>query len=127
MKSLEKFGAVSREFQDLADFISIYISEAHPYDSGDLAETYEWKIKTHQEFEERIEAAKALETACKDINITSPLLVDFMDDRCNQTYGAAPERLYIILNGKIVYMGGCGPFGYKLEEVEEWLKNHHLN
>ena len=112
MKSLEKFGAVSREFQDLADFISIYISEAHPYDSGDLAETYEWKIKTHQEFEERIEAAKALETACKDINITSPLLVDFMDDRCNQTYGAAPERLYIILNGKIVYMGGCGPFGY---------------
>ena len=50
-----------------------------------------------------------------------------MDDRCNQTYGAAPERLYIILNGKIVYMGGCGPFGYKLEEVEEWLKNHHQN
>ena len=78
MKSLEKFGAISREFQEAADFISIYICEAHPYDSGDLAEKYEWKIKTHEEFEERIEAAKALQNACQDLNITSPLLVDFM-------------------------------------------------
>ena len=46
-----------------------------------------------------------------------------MDDKANHSYGALPERLYIILNGKIVYMGGVGPMDYKVNEVEEWLQN----
>ena len=123
MKSLEKFGALSREFQS-ADFISIYIAEAHPLDSGDLGENYKWRIKTHEGLKERIEAAKVLEESCKEMNISAPVLVDFMDDRCNKAYGAAPERLYILLNGKIEYFGDIGPFGYKLDEVEAWLKNY---
>ena len=55
------------------------------------------------------------------MNIGAPVLVDFMDDRCNKAYGAAPERLYILLNGKVAYMGGVD---YKLDEVESWLKNN---
>ena len=124
MESLVKFGALSREFHN-ADFISIYISEAHPQESGDLHENYKWQIKTHEQFEERIEAAKALSESCKEMNIGAPVLVDFMDDRCNKAYGAAPERLYILLNGKIAYMGGIGPLDYKVDEVESWLKNNN--
>lgn len=36
-------------------------------------------------------------------------------------YDAWPERLYIIVDGVIVYKGGNGPFGYCLWEVQEWL------
>jgi len=124
MASVKKFGALSGEFSDVADFVTVYISEAHPYESGDLPENYEFKIATHEQFEERIEAAQSLKRKFEPLNITCPLLVDFMDDKANKAYGALPERLYILLNGKIVYMGGQGPMDYKIEEVEEWLKNH---
>ena len=39
----------------------------------------------------------------------------------NDVYGAWPERLYIIVDGTIVYQGGLGPFDYKLHEVQHWL------
>lgn len=31
------------------------------------------------------------------------------------------ERLYIIVDGVVVYKGGYGPFDYKLWEVQDWL------
>ena len=58
---VKDFGALCGEYQTFADFITIYIAEAHPYDSGDLSESYEFKIKTHKQFEDRIEAAKSLQ------------------------------------------------------------------
>merc|ERR1712156_1243861 len=70
---------------------------------------------------ERIAAAEGLAQKFQVENC--PILVDFMDDKANRSYGALPERLYIILNGKIVYMGGVGPMDYKVNEVEEWLQN----
>ena len=45
-----------------------------------------------------------------------------MDDKANRSYGALPERLYIILNGTIVYIGGVGPMDYKVNEIEDWLQ-----
>ena len=44
-----------------------------------------------------------------------------MEDQANKNYGALPERLYIILNGKFEYIGDPGPLGYKVNEVDEWL------
>ena len=38
------------------------------------------------------------------------------------SYAAWPERLYIVRNKTIVYKGGTGPSGYKLDEVEQYLK-----
>jgi len=127
MTKVKDFGALCGEYQDFADFVTVYIAEAHPYDSGDLAETYEWKISTHSKFEDRIAAAKQLQTKFKSMKINSPMYVDFMEDQANAAYGALPERMYIILNGKIEYMGGIGPFGYKIHEVADWLENYQDN
>ena len=44
-----------------------------------------------------------------------------MDDRANKAFAALPERIYVILDGVIVYEGGLGPFDYKIEEVEAFL------
>ena len=100
---------------------------AHPLESGDLPETYEFKFGTHEQFEDRIGAAQSLNQKFKNLSITCPLLVDFMDDKANKAYGALPERIYVLFNGKIAYMGGQGPFGYKIDEVEDWLTNHKQN
>ena len=105
-------------------FIMLKIFLAHPYDSGELPDSYEFKISTHKQFEERIKAAQSLEQKFKSMNISCPLLVDFMEDKANKAYGALPERIYVLMNGKIAYMGGQGPFGYKINEVDDWLKNY---
>jgi hypothetical protein len=40
--------------------------------------------------------------------------VDEMDDAVMTAYAAWPERLYLVdLEGKVVYAGGRGPFGFK--------------
>lgn len=49
-------------------------------------------------------------------------MVDTMDDEATKAYGAFPERLFIIQQGKIVYEGGMGPYNYDLEEVKNWLE-----
>jgi len=127
MENVKKFGALCGKFSDIADFVTVYISEAHPLESGDLPENYEFKFGSHEQFEDRIGAAQSLNQKFKNLSITCPLLVDFMDDKANKAYGALPERIYVLFNGKIAYMGGQGPFGYKIDEVEDWLTNHKQN
>ena len=40
--------------------------------------------------------------------------VDEMDDRVNRAYAAWPTRFYLIgLDGKVVYPGGLGPYGFR--------------
>ena len=60
MDSVKKFGAICGEFQDVADFVTIYIAEAHPFESGDLTEDYEFKYNSHKQMSERIDAAEGL-------------------------------------------------------------------
>ena len=50
------------------------------------------------------------------------ILVDLMDNKAGTAYAAMPERLYVVLDGKIVYEGDQGHFGYRLEEVEQYLE-----
>ena len=59
-----------------------------------------------------------------DIAPASPYYCDPIDDNTRFAFEAVPERLFIILDGKIVYRGGEGPFGYKPEEVANWLADN---
>ena len=44
--------------------------------------------------------------------------VDEMDDAVSQAYAAMPTRLYLVgLDGRVVYAGGLGPFGFKPAEL----------
>ena len=51
------------------------------------------------------------------------ILVDFMDNKAGTAFAAMPERLYVVLDGKIVYEGLQGPFDYRLDEVEQFLES----
>ena len=67
--------------------------------------------------EERLAAAEIL----AGTQAPCPIVVDNMADDANRHYGVVNERLYIVLNGRIVYKGGFGPLGYSIQEVEDWL------
>lgn len=58
-----------------------------------------------------------------------PTLVDEMDDPVNRAYAAMPTRIYLIgIDGRVVYAGGLGPWGFKPQElktaIEELLNKH---
>lgn len=59
---------------------------------------------------------------CQSLKLTMPVLVDTIDDQVNRAYSGFPERLYLLdREGKVVYKGGRGPYGYKPRELEQSL------
>ena len=61
-----KFGGfckIASSFSDIADFLTVYIEEAHPDDGWAFKNNI--KINTHRDIEDRIEAAKHLLTKKK--------------------------------------------------------------
>lgn len=111
-------------YLDKADFISIYIAEAHAADEWTLRDKFnaelggKWDVLVARSLEQRMATAKEwvqwLGTDC-------PYFVDLMDDNARLAYGAWPERLAILEDGQLVYYGAQGPWGYVPEEVGAWL------
>lgn len=54
------------------------------------------------------------------------VVADNMNDDAMLSYGALPERLYIIQDGIVVYEGDIGPRGYHPEQVRDWLAEYRL-
>jgi hypothetical protein len=64
---------------------------------------------------------------CTALKMTMPLLVDAINDRVGHAYSGMPDRLYVIgRDGKVVYKGGRGPFGFNAGEMEQALVMHLL-
>lgn len=80
------------------------------------------KVPRTQKIEDRAEVAQQCVATLK---MTMPTLIDREDNRVNAVYGAWPDRLYIVgVDGKIAYQGGPGPGGFKVSEIEKWLKEN---
>ena len=112
---------IYNDYKDHADFLTVYVREAHPTD--------EWQMKSNvkddvcyaqpKTLEQRVAIAKDFTARYK---FTLPFGIDDMSNAADTAYAAWPERLYIIdETGHIVYRGGIGPFHYKPTEVREWL------
>uniref|UniRef100_A0A4X2K483 Iodothyronine deiodinase n=1 Tax=Vombatus ursinus TaxID=29139 RepID=A0A4X2K483_VOMUR len=106
-------------FLDIADFLLVYIEEAHPSDgwaSSDAA----YDIPKHQCLQDRLRAARLLQEGAPGCL----LAVDTMDNASSAAYGAYSERLYIIQEARVMYQGGRGPEGYKISELRHWLDQY---
>jgi len=103
------------------DVYAVYIREAHPADG--------WKMSSNDKVGVTIEQPKTLEArnlvaskCCEKLHLAMPLLVDTIDDQVNRAYSGFPDRLYLIdRQGKVVYKGGRGPYGYKPRQLEQNL------
>ena len=66
-------------------------------------------------FAERQDAARILVDRLK---YRMPVAIDHMDNRADTAFAAWPERIYIIgADGRVLYKGGMGPFGFHPDEA----------
>jgi hypothetical protein len=111
----------------VASMLTVYIEEAHASDHWHLPEapdvlTGDAIIPVHQQIEDRIAAAMKFVDKKK---FTGELVCDSMDGEMMDRYNAWPERLYIIVDGVVVFKGGPGPFDYHLYDVQNWLAERY--
>ena len=116
-----------RDFGAKADFLTIYVSEAHASDewalpdaegAGDLIPS---GVLQPRSLAARCELARQF---AERNPVVGRLVVDTMTNEASERYAAWPERLYVIVDGVVVYKGGPGPFGYVLADVRSWLEAH---
>lgn len=95
----------------------VYIREAHPTDGRQVVANIRENIliADPKTLEERRKVAQEF---AKQFKVSLPILVDTLDDRASRAYAAWPDRIYVIdAQGKIAYVGGPGPRGFRVEEV----------
>lgn len=119
MARLQAFQRLAAQHIDVADFLLVYIEEAHPSD-GWVSTDAAYQIPRHQCLQDRLKAAQLMNQRVPGC----PVVVDTMDNDSNAAYGAYFERLYIIQEGKVIYQGGRGPEGYKIFELRNWLNQY---
>jgi hypothetical protein len=123
-----------RRYQDRIQFLVIYTREAHPVDGwwlgggifGLLMKVARYKAATNiydpKTFKERQEVAGRCELA---LQYEIPTYVDDMDDTVNKAYAALPTRMYLIgLDGRVVYAGRLGPYGFKPAELATAIEKY---
>jgi hypothetical protein len=112
---------IYNDYKDHADFLTVYVREAHPTD--------EWQMKSNVKEDVCYAQPKTLEQRVAIANdfvqrqkYPLPFGIDDMSNAADLAYSAWPERLYIIdEHGRIAYAGGMGPFNYDPKEVRAWL------
>jgi len=109
---------LAKKYGDIANFLVIYISEAHPMDYWPLGKHVQ--IAQHKTVEDRIEAAKFY---TKNFGLELPIVIDTMDNDFDKVYASWPERFYIIKSGQIEHIGTPSEEdnGFDKSELESWL------
>ena len=113
-----------QQYQSAANFLIVYIKEAHPEDEWQMESNVSSGVVFSQPktMGERMEMAQAF---VENMGVDTPLLVDDISNPANACYAAWPERIYVIdTSGTIVYKSAMGPGGFKPEEVDAFLKDY---
>jgi hypothetical protein len=100
-------------------FLLVYVREAHALDSA-------WPMTNGPLVEDPVtdaEREQVASTCVDDLDLPMTAVIDRVDDKVNQAYGAWPDRLYLVgKDGKIVYAGAQGPSGFQPAEWEAAIR-----
>jgi thiol-disulfide isomerase/thioredoxin/Ca2+-binding EF-hand superfamily protein len=113
--------AVYQRHKEEANFVMVYVREAHPTDGWAMESNVRAGVAFKQPttLAERIEVCEAFR---KRLKPGMPVVVDDITDPVNTAYSGVPARCYVIdAKGKVAYKGGRGPFGFKPGEMEQAL------
>jgi hypothetical protein len=101
-----------RRYRDEAEFVFVYIAEAHTTDGWQLPANLEDDalVANHASIGDRFAAARA---GVERLGLSLPVLIDDMDDTVSNAFAAWPERIYVVgADTRIAYAGGPGPFEF---------------
>jgi Iodothyronine deiodinase len=117
---------MKRRYGDKVEFVGVYVREAHPIDGWRMESNDQAGIAVAQPTTDG-ERTTVAARCCQSLNMTMPLVVDSIDDRVGNLYSGMPDRLYLIgRDGRVLYKGGRGPFGFKPGELEQSVIMHLL-
>jgi len=92
--------SLQNEFSEKADFLGVYISEAHAKDEWPLG--VKFCVEQPKTMDVRLLVANNF---VRDYGVKLPMLVDTMANEFDTTFAAWPERFYIVQNGKLALVG----------------------
>jgi hypothetical protein len=98
---------VHNRFGKQAQFLLVYLREAHPLDG--------WAMPNSQLKDPRSQTERALVASqcCRELKFDFPTVVDTMDDQTAVDWAAWPERIYVVgIDGRVAYAGEQGPWGF---------------
>jgi len=108
---------LQESFKDIANFVAVYIAEAHAQDEWPLGKKV--CVMKHKTIEDRLSVARAFQ---KDYDFQIPILVDLIDNNFDELYSSWPERFYIIDGFKMSLVGfPSTEFGYDRNFLINWL------
>ncbi|QEL13528.1 deiodinase family protein [Limnoglobus roseus] len=108
-------------YKDRANFVMVYVREAHPTDGWKMEANARVGVAVKQPTTDAERAAVCGQFRAK-LRPGMTVLVDGVADAVGNAYSAMPARLYVIdAAGKVAYKSGRGPFGFKPGEMEQAL------
>ena len=113
---------LSVKYKEVANFVIVYVKEAHPEDEWQMANNEDTGVVYTQPttIDERRELARAF---VDQMDVETETLLDDIENTAMACYAAWPERFYVSdTSGRIVYKGGIGPFYFDPDEVDEVLR-----
>ena len=110
-----------KKYQDRAQFLIVYIKEAHP--AEDWPMRVNARLKFIQDPTSDLERLQVASTCVADLDISIPCVIDDMNNSTAAAYKGHPDRLYVVgRDGKIAYHGDPGPMGFKPSGMEMALE-----
>lgn len=114
-----------KQYGDRAEFLMIYIREAHPESTILFQENGVSELKKFTQTD-TLSARRGNAQSCGDLlKVPFPLLLDGEDNATLTAYGAWPNRLVVVgKDGKIAWDSGEGPRGFRPEKLGQWLREN---
>lgn len=110
------------DFKEKADFLTIYIIEAHASDEWPLGKKI--CIPQHKTLDDRMKVAKNF---IEHFDYKIPMVVDPMSNNFNNVFAAWPERYFIIHDNKIAHISEPGEYGdtsHWVSDLRVWLNSN---
>ncbi|MDF1743844.1 MAG: redoxin domain-containing protein [Gimesia sp.] len=123
---LEGVDKVYDQFKDRAQFLLVYVREAHP-DSilsviGDNGREALQKIPQPKDLSTRVSNASICQRT-KDLDI--PIAVDKIDNRVGKAYAGWPNRMVVVgTDGRILFATDPSPRGTNARSLQDWLTDN---
>ncbi len=123
---LEGIDDVYRDFRDRAEFLFIYIREAHPDSVLSLTDAQQRpalvKIPQHTTLKGRTQAA----AACgRTLKLRMPIAVDTIDNTVGRAYAGWPNRMVVVgADGRILFASSPSPRGTDAPRLRTWLQEN---
>jgi hypothetical protein len=124
MASCRPLEQLYQTYRDRVTFLLVYIAEAHPgqilsVQKEDGAE----ELRVIPLVQKEPDLLVNLKHLLRLGKLTLPAAVDNPESSLTNDYAGYPNRIYVIgTDGRVRFKGAPGPTGYKVPDLEEWLK-----